>query len=288
MKKIFLFAFIFLAACSGQIPQVTVTSEVTVTSLPPTETPIPTPTLHPQFIALQDQIAASGERFTLNTDGTVQDGATAIPGLNVAPDGKISITVNGEQVEIDPAIMSFDDENGLSIEGFEDADGDGEWGVAQLTPEEQLTVDLERWNLTSDKYNVDYDGEGKIELREKGSNKLIYWDGKWSSKVIVDMVVATNDCQATEFVPVSSTANWVAEELDDKFKEFLRSIIFKAKSSPFYIRTSGGVASIRAVPLNGTNNCWGVWINARDDGTPQLAWPKADGEVEVVGIFEPQ
>ena len=50
MKKIFLFAFIFFVACSGQIPQVTVTSEVIVT-LPPTETPIPTPTSHPQFIA---------------------------------------------------------------------------------------------------------------------------------------------------------------------------------------------------------------------------------------------
>jgi hypothetical protein len=128
MKKIFFFAFIFLAACSGQIPQVTVTSEVT---LPPTETLIPTPTLHPQFVALQDQIAAPGERFTLLSDGAVQDGEKPVPGLQVDPKGVVTITVNGEQVEIDPSIMNFDDEKGLSIQGFQDTDANGDWEPAQ-------------------------------------------------------------------------------------------------------------------------------------------------------------
>lgn len=39
----------------------TVTSVVTVTSPPPTATLIPTPTLHPQFIEIQEQLAAAGE-----------------------------------------------------------------------------------------------------------------------------------------------------------------------------------------------------------------------------------
>lgn len=68
MRKIFLAAFVlFLTACSS--PQVTVTSQVTVTLPPPTAAIIPTPTLHPQFVELQDKVAASGERFTLLPDG---------------------------------------------------------------------------------------------------------------------------------------------------------------------------------------------------------------------------
>ncbi len=287
MKKTFLFAFIFLAACSGQIPQVTVTSEVTVASLPPTETPTPTPTLHPQFIALQDQIAASGERFTLNPDGTVQDGATAIPELNVAPDGKITITVNGEQVEINPSIMNFDDENGLSIEGFEDTDGDGEWEVAQLTPEQQLAVDLERWNMTGDKYNVEYDEEGKIELREKGTNRLVYWDGKWGKDVVVGLVNATNNCQATNFESVG--ANEVGATQKEEFSKFRISVIKEAMIlTRLDINDPSLVVRIRMEPINRNLNCWGMWFGDKKEGETHFAWPKADGEVEVVSVFEPQ
>lgn len=50
MRKLFFLAFIFVAACSGQSPQVTVTSEVTATLTPtkvPTETPTPTVTSLP-------------------------------------------------------------------------------------------------------------------------------------------------------------------------------------------------------------------------------------------------
>ncbi len=120
---------IFVTSCS---PQVTVTSKVTVTS-PPTETPIPMPTSYPQFSALQEQIAASGERFTLLSDGTVQDGGELIPGLQVDPKGVVTLTVDGEQVEIDPAIIKYDDEKGLSIDGFKDVNADGDWEPAQET-----------------------------------------------------------------------------------------------------------------------------------------------------------
>ncbi len=163
MKKLVLFTFIFLAACSGQVPQVTVTSEVTVT-MPPTETPIPTPTLNPQFSALQDQIAASGERFTLNPDGTVQDGATAIPGLQVDKNGKVTITVNGEPVEIDSSIMNFDDENGLSIDGFKDTDANGDWEPAQ----EIITTEMGKATQAAlDSIGVP---DGVVELKMEGDS----------------------------------------------------------------------------------------------------------------------
>lgn len=121
-------AFILLACAA---PQVTVTSEVTVTSPPPTATLIPTPTLHPQFITLQTQVAASGERFTLTSDGTIQDGATTIPGLRVANDGKITITINNEQVTVNPEDVSFDDDKGINVAGYTLDQETGKWGVAQ-------------------------------------------------------------------------------------------------------------------------------------------------------------
>jgi hypothetical protein len=115
MKKLFLFTLMILTACAPARPQVTVTSP------PPTavDTPIPTPTLHPEIIALQTQISASGERFTLNPDGTVYDGAVSIPRLRVASDGVMTLMVDGEVILLDPSKAVFDDETGFSYPGYE-------------------------------------------------------------------------------------------------------------------------------------------------------------------------
>jgi hypothetical protein len=128
MKKSILFFIVLtsiLAGCSA--PQVTVTSEVTVTLTPlSTETPIPTPTLHPQFIEVQEKIAASGHRFTLNQDGTVKDGSEIIPGLTVTPNGTMMLIVGGEEIELDSSNISFDDEKGVNIVGYE-RNEEGQW-----------------------------------------------------------------------------------------------------------------------------------------------------------------
>ncbi|MCE7860025.1 MAG: hypothetical protein DYG86_09595 [Chloroflexi bacterium CFX2] len=131
-KSNLLFAVFLLTACVFT-PQATVTPDATVT-LPP----IPTPTLHPQMSALQEKITASGDRFTLDAaNGLIYDGETLIPGLTVAPDGAMSLTVNGESVTLDPADVDFDDENGITIDGYEwdpDAnDGAGAWVEATET-----------------------------------------------------------------------------------------------------------------------------------------------------------
>lgn len=170
-KSIFILLVIFSIFIASCAPQVTVTSEVTVTSVPPTKTPIPTPTLHPQFIALQEQIAATGERFTLLSDGTVQDGATAIPGLQVASDGKATILVNGEPVEIDPAIMNFDDEKGLSIKGYQDTDQNGDWTI-DIPPIETVEAAQPTLELLK-RMNVPISVEGSpIEVKMKGEDVL--------------------------------------------------------------------------------------------------------------------
>jgi hypothetical protein len=135
---LFILCIVVVNACSPA-PQVTVTL-----TPPPTETPIPTPTLHPQVIEIQETLAASGERFALMPNGTIQDGAETVPGLTVAPDGTMTLTVNGETVTLDPADVNFDDENGISIDGYE-LDENGEWVVAMseaMQAAEQHFADL--------------------------------------------------------------------------------------------------------------------------------------------------
>jgi len=118
MKKISIFLFGFLAACSVQQPQAIVThsAQVTVTSSPPTATPIPTPTLHPQFAELQSQIAAGGETYTLNADGQIEmqteQGMTIVPDILVYPDGTMTFTHNGQEFTVNPETLEI---NGQTI-----------------------------------------------------------------------------------------------------------------------------------------------------------------------------
>ncbi|NJN79331.1 MAG: hypothetical protein HC797_02025, partial [Anaerolineales bacterium] len=85
MKKITLFFIVLIfSACA---PQVTVTLAL------PTETLIPPPTLHPEFVALQNLIADSSQRFTLLPDGNIEDNGTVIPNLHVDQNGIINIVL---------------------------------------------------------------------------------------------------------------------------------------------------------------------------------------------------
>lgn len=121
MKKITFIILVasILSACQSTPSQLTVTPEATSNLLPNSPTHIPTPTLHPDFISTQESIAASGERFTLQLDGLIYDGETPIPGVTVAPNGTMTLTVNGEPIPLDFADVSFDDEQGVSIQGYQ-------------------------------------------------------------------------------------------------------------------------------------------------------------------------
>jgi hypothetical protein len=144
-KNLFSILALILVACAS--PQVTVTSDVTVTLPPPTATIIPTPTLHPQFVTLQEQIAVSGERFTLNSDGTVQDGGSVVSGLKVDVNGQIKLMVDGQEVEIAATDLVFDDENGVIVNGYVRDESGKDWMLAvELTPAGQAltTADLEK------------------------------------------------------------------------------------------------------------------------------------------------
>ena len=133
MNKILLpLLALILAACSS--PPVTVTSEMTVPSLPPTATVLPAPTLHPQFVTLQDSIAASGETFTLLPNGTLEqrtsEGAVTVPGLAVDKNGvmTLQVTLQGQslKVTLSPEDVNFDDDTGVSVKGYTQ-DENGKW-----------------------------------------------------------------------------------------------------------------------------------------------------------------
>lgn len=121
IKTILFFAFfVFIVSCA---PQVTVTPEATVT-LPP----VSTPTLHPDFIALQESIAASSGRFSLHADGQLYDGDTPIPGVIVMPDGKMVLTVDGDkEIVVLPNGYDFDDDEGFTVKGMEYDEETGAW-----------------------------------------------------------------------------------------------------------------------------------------------------------------
>lgn len=141
MKKsiLFLIVLALISACSNA-PQVTATPEVTVTlPPPPTQTSIPTPTLHPDFLAFQGQIAQSGA-YTLNTDGQIEmqteEGMTMIPDIQIQPDGRMTFTYEGQTYSADTETLTV---NGGMITFKDKANPekiwriiDGEWAMAEL------------------------------------------------------------------------------------------------------------------------------------------------------------
>ncbi len=143
---------ILLAAC---VPQATATpiatASLTATSAP-TKTLIPTPTLHPNFIALQEAIAASGERFTLDgATGLIYDGENPVSGITVSADGTIKLEINGEVVIPNPDDLSFDDQEGITVEDNERKLQWGENGWEEVTvipeyiAEMKLVTDPKLW-----------------------------------------------------------------------------------------------------------------------------------------------
>lgn len=86
----------------------------------------------PEFIALQDRIAAAGESFTLLPNGTIEQmtegGAVIVPGIAVDKNGVMTLSVGGEFVTLDPAKVAFDDTNGVTIDGYT-FNENGEWRV---------------------------------------------------------------------------------------------------------------------------------------------------------------
>jgi hypothetical protein len=134
------------------LPHCKITSEVTVTlPPPPTETLVPTPTVHPQFLEWQESIAALSERFALMPDGSIQDNGVPVPGVRVSPDGVMTLTLaDGTEMTLDSSDVSFDDDKGFGVEGYELDSDLGTWDeevagytleqLAEMSPSEIISL----------------------------------------------------------------------------------------------------------------------------------------------------
>lgn len=129
-KNLFLMLAFILVACSPQVTEETDCCLPVTTALPTTETPIPTPTLHPDFITLQNFISDSSENLTLLPNGTIENNGIVIPNLHVDQNGVINLIVNNEHIAIEQSKVNFDDENGLTVDGYIFNDN-GAWVEAQ-------------------------------------------------------------------------------------------------------------------------------------------------------------
>ncbi len=289
MRSIFTFiiATLILTACSQTsitstpLPSTTLTSSTAPLSTPtlqPTETPTPSPqSLLPQGV--KEKFDQAGIDLKDMTNAKYDKDGLSI----TLESGEVIVLMNDElkkniYLGQDNVLQYRDEANQNVVYAF-----DLETGKWAMTPEGQLSLDLDRWGLTPDKYNVGYDKDGKIELREKGTNKLIYWDGKWSSDVMVDMVVATNNCQPTKF-PQAPGINSPPREMNEEWNVHLNIVMQKIVFSPL-VKT---MANVRAmfVYLPGTDNCWGVEINQYVKGRKHLFWMDREGELQNLEYFD--
>ena len=176
MRKILLpILTLILFACA---PQATIASEVTATLLPPTATIIPTPTLHPQFVLLQDQIADSSERYTLLPDGTIEEltadgGRQTVPGLSVDKNGAMTFQVGDQQMELKLADVSFNDLDGVKIRGYQYGTLEGTWVVAtgQVWIEQIGEVEPLDLEMTTE-FTIEWEKMPKITWEDVSSGRL--------------------------------------------------------------------------------------------------------------------
>ncbi len=198
MKKVLLFAFVvILTACSAQPTQsqATTTSTVTVTLPPPTATVIPTPTVAPEFLAIQTQVATA-EIYTIIGNGSIEgpkpDGTIGpIEGIKLNPDGKgYTIMVNGAPVVMDADKVSITDA-GISIDGytFDAATGSFTEGfsleswVGTDEVRMEFAANMKEWNVDPSTItcidDMCYDKEGK----------LIFENGNYDLNFLQDVLV---------------------------------------------------------------------------------------------------
>lgn len=198
MKKIifFLLAALILSACQPSSESMTPQPQVTITL---TETPIPAPTLHPQFVELQQTIAAAGERYTLDAStGYIYDGADVVPGLRIAPDGTMTLEVGGEVVKLDPSKVSFDDKGGVIIDGYE-LNEEEQWVEAESPAVQTMQAAFGKYNALLDKFTVTAEGESVV-VTDPETGMVVYKDGSFEPLFLGQLIVENGMCMKTEWI----------------------------------------------------------------------------------------
>jgi len=251
--KILYFLFIVFITCACT-PQVAQTSEVSETSevLPPTS--IPTPTLHPQFVELQNRIADSGENLTLLPSGQIEENGVVIPNLQVDSNGVISILVEGKNIIVDSADITF--ENGITIEGYI-LDENGEWVLA-ISPEKQALELMGQYGVDAERVTLS-ETEGVVSVIDKETGTvLIQTDGEknWFDLTFAADRIAALSCEMTQFEPFEKNGLLKGIEKNKDIGKYMMRVISEA----YVLQTE----DLKAYPLlikRGVGEwCWGVHI----------------------------
>jgi hypothetical protein len=166
--------------------------------------------------------------------------------------------------------------------------GDGSWVESKLTPEQQLDIDMREWNLNTKDYVTGYDAEGNIELRDK-SGLLVYWNGRWATVTIRDMVKAKvikgNSCDHIPFGPGSQN--------EDGFGVYRRALVadfqkLMGLSLDIKVRY---MMEYLGVDASG-EHCWGISLETVfDDDKPMdtnFAYRDDQSELHVYPVFYSQ
>lgn len=299
MKKLlplFISIMLLISACSTS-QQATETVEETPTLiLSPTFTS--TPTLHPDFIALQEKIAKSGERFSLNPEETIQDGENTLTAIRVDEEGMIYIIINEAETEVPFEDLNFDNENGLTTNEYL-LNKNGVWETTKLTPEEQLDLDMAEWNLSlEDGYRVGYDANGNIELRDK-FGELVYWNGRWKGGAsLLSRIKSSGNCEVTDFVPAFTGANYTSETTIDAFHKYTWDVVqeFEASELNEYVGLKQKTKYMAIYLGSKIENCWAIDTETTLEDPSlggyerggNLIWRTQDGSLRVLKTFSNQ
>jgi hypothetical protein len=255
---------------------VTITPEATATLPPSTEAPIPTPTLHPAFIDLQTYIASSGERFTLGADGTITDGVGTIPGLGVSPDGVMSLTLaDGTVVTLDSSTVSFDEENGFGVDGYE-LDEDGEWVETESKAVTDAKADFGDYGFSTE--DLDWiEDENGVRAIDPETGEVVYENGKFDVFYVREALVGADVLMPTKYKSMTPGTNvWPGTPTDATRTQYLGAVLLDSFVNEFINlygyephkdkngKEMGGVAFL----LDDKNNSWGAETKVRLDKDP--------------------
>lgn len=156
-----------------------------------------------------------------NTDPfkmTKQVTKDSVPGQAGIPVGAVNGVKDGKFVYFAPGA------NG-ALEVVGGLDGD-QWVKEDMF---RLQTDMDNLKLNPDNYTTGYDKDGNIELREKGTNKLVYWNGRWSAMEIIKMVkkdaVSNNACESIVYGPATTGGNYVSNADESHFSEYRTGLI---------------------------------------------------------------
>lgn len=177
MKKIITLTLsLILIACTPQA-----TEPPTATLPPPTQTSIPTPTLHPEFVELQNLIADSGENLTLLPNGQIEENGVVIPNLQVDLDGEITILVDGESIIVNSTDITYED--GFQIKGFELKDG--KWVEAVSEALLKVQADFDKYDYDYSSLAFDENDEGKVVAMDN-ERGVVYEDGEFDLYYVIE------------------------------------------------------------------------------------------------------